>query len=131
MAHEIYWMKPNQVLYVGYQEYQTTETITACLDDMASELDAVENPVMVLINWTEVTGQDPKALFNVQGHRAYSHPMAVRGILVGMPKQAQFENEVSAVKTRKSKNTQYYDTMEQAQEYLKAIFDDDADALQA
>ena len=125
MVHEISWMKPGRVLYANYQGHQTKETITACLDDMVAELDKVDEPVMVLINWTEVTETDPKALFQVRGHRAYSHPMAARGVLVGMPKQAKFENEVTAVRTRESKNTQYYDTMDEALHYLRFFLADD------
>lgn len=127
MAHEMYWMKADKVLYVNYQGHQTTETITACLDDMVIEMDKVTEPIMVLINWTEVTESEPKALFNVRGHRAYNHPMAARGILVGMPGQAQFENEVTAVRTRESKNTQYYKTMDEALDYLKNFLGDDSD----
>jgi hypothetical protein len=123
MAHEISWMKPKRVLYVNYQGYQTTETITACLDEMVAEMDTVDEPIVVLINWTEVTGTELKALFNVRGHPAYSHPMATRGILVGMPNQAKFENEVTAIKTRESKNTQYYETMEAALRYLQPFLD--------
>lgn len=119
MAHEVYWMKADRVLYVSYQGYQTTETITATLDEMAAQLDNATVPVIVLINWLEVTGSELKALFNVRGHRAYSHPMAARGVLVGMPKQERFENEVTALQTRESKNTQYYDTMEQAMDYIQ------------
>ena len=125
MAHEVTWMKADRVLYANYKGHQTTETITACLDDMAQELDKAPQPVMVLINWLEVTETEPKALFNVKGHRAYSHPMAARGVLVGMPSQAQFENEVTAVRTRESKNTQYYSTMEEALDYLKHFLEDD------
>ena len=130
MAHEVYWMKPNRVLYANYKGHQNTETITACLDDMVAELDKVEYPVVVLINWLEVTETDPKALFNVRGHRAYSHPMAARGVLVGMPGQAKFENEVTAVRTRESKNTQYYNTMAEALHYLRNFLSDD-DVLSA
>ena len=125
MAHDMYWMKADSVLYVNYKGHQTTETITECLDDMVAELDTVSNPVMVVINWLEVTETEPKALFNVKGHRAYSHPMAARGVLVGMPAQAQFENEVTAVRTRESKNTQYYKTMDEALEYIKYFLGDD------
>lgn len=125
MAHEVYWMKEGRVLYANYQGHQTVETITACLDDMVAELDKVDQPIIVLINWNEVTETDPKALFQVRGHRAYSHPMAARGVLVGMPKQAQFENEVTAISTRESKNTQYYETMEEALDYLKHFLSDD------
>ncbi|MDQ7027185.1 MAG: hypothetical protein Q9P44_16695 [Anaerolineae bacterium] len=125
MAHEVSWMKANRVLYANYKGHQTTETITACLDDMVRELDTVEEPVIVLINWLEVTETDPKALFNVQGHRAYSHPMAARGVLVGMPGQAKFENEVTSIRTRESKNTQYYDTLEEALHYLRYFLSDD------
>lgn len=125
MTHEISWMRVDSVLYVNYIGHQTTESITVCLDEMVVELDKVSEPVMVLINWLEVTETEPKALFNVKGHRAYSHPMAARGVLVGMPGQAQFENEVTAVRTRDSKNTQYYKTMEDALEYLKHFLEDD------
>ncbi len=51
--------------------------------------------------------------------------MAARGVLVGMPTQAAFENEVTAVTTRQSKNTQYYATMEEAMDYLKDYLADD------
>ena len=124
MAHDIVWLKPERVLSVNYKGHQTAETIRACLDDIVVELDSVKEPVIVLINWLEVTGTDLKALFSQQGHRAYSHPMAARGVLVGMPSQSKFENEVSAVKTRKAKNTQYYDTMAEAMDYLKYMLED-------
>jgi hypothetical protein len=125
MAHEIKWLKPRRVLYVNYIGHQTTETITACLDEMVVELDTVDFPIMVLINWLEVTETELQALFNVRGHQAYNHPMAARGVLVGMPQQAKFENEVTAINTRESKNTQYYDTMEEAMDYLKHFLVDD------
>ena len=125
MTHDVKWMKEDSVLYANYFGHQTTETITACLDDMATELDKVTHPVMVLINWLEVTETEPKALFNVKGHRAYSHPMAARGILVGMPAQSRFENEVTASHARDNKNTQYYSTMEEALAYLNNFLDDD------
>lgn len=118
-------MKPGQVLYVNYQAHQTVETITACLDDMVAALDTVDNPVMVLINWLEVTESDPGALVEVRGHRAFTHPMAARGILVGMPRQTRFENETTSVTTRQSKNTQYYDTMDEAMAYLEHFLADD------
>lgn len=129
MAHEIKWMRVDSVLYVNYIGHQSTESITACLDEMVAELDKVSEPVMVLINWLEVTETEPKALFNVKGHLAYSHPMAARGVLVGMPGQAKFENEVTAVRTRESKNTQYYKTMEEALDYLKDFLDDNLAGL--
>jgi hypothetical protein len=121
MAHEIYWMKPGAVLYVNYKGEQTVETIIACLDDMAAQLDTVDHPVVVLINWNEVTDTEPGALLKVQGHRAYSHPMAARGVLVGFPKQARFENEVTAVRTRGDKNTRYFDSMDEALDYLREM----------
>lgn len=124
MGHEVTWLKPERVLFANYIGYQTVETITACLDEMVGALDTVSRPVMVLINWKEVTGMDMKALMQVRGHRAYSHPMAARGVLVGMPRQAQFENEVTAVSTRDITNTQYYNTMEDALDYLKNFLAD-------
>ena len=119
MAHEIRWLKFPNVLYVNYQGHQTQKTLNACLTDMANELDRSSEPVMILIDWREVTKTDLKILFQARGHRAFSHPMAARGVLVGMDKQTRFENEVTAVKTRESKNTQYYDTMAEALDYLQ------------
>ena len=124
MAHEIYWMKPERVLYVSYQGHQTPETLQATLDDMADHLDTVPHPVVVLINWLEVTEADPGVLKSNTGHRAYSHPMAARGVLVGFDPNEAFQNEVTAVKTRGSKNTQYYATLEEALDYLKDMLAD-------
>jgi hypothetical protein len=124
MAHDVYWMKPGRVLYVNYKGYQTEETLVTCLDDMEAELDKVDTPVAVLINWAEVEGMELKALLNVRGHRTFSHPMAARGVLVGMDKRTRMENEISSVQTRQGKNTQYYDTMEEALEYLKDMLED-------
>lgn len=125
MAHEIYWLKPDRVLYVGYQGYQTVETITACLDDMAAQFDTVDHPVMVLINWGEVTETEKGALLKVRGHRAYSHPMAARGVLVGFDPQIAFENEVTAVNTRGDKNTVYFNTLDEAKNYLKNMLEEE------
>ncbi|MBZ0310503.1 MAG: hypothetical protein K8I82_30870 [Anaerolineae bacterium] len=124
MGHEISWMKPGRVLYVNYKGYQTVKTLTACLDDMAAELDKVDHPIALLINWREVEGMELKALLNVRGHRTFSHPMAARGVLVGMDRHIQMENEISSVQTRQTKNTQYYETMEEALEYLKHMLED-------
>ncbi|MCL4876706.1 MAG: hypothetical protein KJ064_08615 [Anaerolineae bacterium] len=124
MAHDVHWMKPGRVLYVNYKGYQTEETLVACLDDMEAELDQVDTPVAILINWAEVEGMDLKALLNVRGHRTFSHPMAARGVLVGMDKRTRMENEISSVQTRQGKNTQYYETMEEALEYLKHMLED-------
>jgi hypothetical protein len=125
MAHEIFWMKQERVLYVSYQGYQTFQTLKACLDDMAAQLDTVSHPVVVLINWLEVMGAEPHVLKSNPGHRAYSHPMAARGVLVGFDRSEIFENEVTAVKTRGSKNTQYYNTIAEALNYLKFMLADD------
>ncbi len=125
MAHDISWMKPDRVLYVNYKGYQTEKTLIECLDEMAAELDKVTHPVAILINWQEVEGLELKALLNVRGHRTFSHPMAARGVLVGMDRRTRMENEISSVQTRQSKNTQYYDTMEEALEYLKHMLEDD------
>lgn len=123
MAHEIYWLKSDRVLYVSYQGHQTPATLKACLDDMANALDQVEHPVVVLINWLEVTSAEHNVIRSQLGHRAYSHPMAARGVLVGFDTAERFQNEVSAVKTRGSKNTQYYNTMKEALDYLQIMFE--------
>jgi len=123
MAHEIYWLKEGRVLYVSYQGHQTPDTLKACLDDMAAAFDTVQRPVMVLINWTEVTQADPGVLKSQLGHRAYTHPMAARGVLVGFDRQEAFENEVTAVRSRQSKNTIYFNTMDEAKAYLKNMFE--------
>ncbi len=123
MAHEIRWLKPDRVLYVSYQEHQTPETLKACLDDMASALDTVDHPIVVLINWSEVTKADKDVLRSQPGHRAYSHPMAARGVLVGFNPLEVMLNETTAVNTRGSKNTQYFQTMDEAMEYLQPMLD--------
>jgi len=124
MAHQIKWLRPNRVLYVSYQGFQNEETLMACLDEMASYLDKATQPLVLLINWLEVEGMEEKALINVRGHRTFSHPMAARGVLVGMPRLVQMQNEVSSVSTRRSKNTQYYDTMDEAMHYLEDMLKD-------
>ena len=125
MAHEIYWMKENKLLYANYSGDQTVETITACLDEMAAEFDKADRPVFVLINWNEVTSMEPKALLEISGHRAYSHPMAARGVLVGFDPLAAFQNQVTATQTRGDANTVYFKTMDEALEYLKDFLKDD------
>jgi len=123
VAHEIYWLKPERVLYVSYQGHQTPDTLKACLDDMAVQLDTVSQPVVIIINWLEVTKADPGVLRSNLGHRTYSHPMAARGVLVGFNPLHVMENETTAVNTRGSKNTQYFATMEQAMEYVKPMIE--------
>jgi hypothetical protein len=127
MAHEIYWLKPDRVLYVSYQGHQTAATLKACLDDMADQLDTVTYPVIILINWLEVVQADSGVLKSNLGHRAYSHPMAARGVLVGFDRQEAFENEVTAVKTRGGKNTQYYKTLDEALDHLRLVLADTND----
>lgn len=131
MAHEVYWMKKDKLLYANYVGHQTVETITACLDDMVAEFDAVQSPVFVLINWTEVTSMEPKALLEVTGHRAYSHPMAARGVLVGFDPVAGFQNQVSSTQTRGTANTIYFKTMDEALVYLENFLDDEDEADEA
>lgn len=121
MAYEMYWLRPERVLYVSYQGYQNVDTLKETLDAMANELDTVTRPVVVLINWLEVTGSDRGAGFKMQGHRAYSHPMAARGVLVGFDAQMSFENEVSVVQTRGDKNTMYFKTMDEAMSFLQSM----------
>ncbi len=62
MAHEVKWLKPGRLLYVSYQGHQTPEALKACLNDMADQLDTVTYPVMILINWLEVTDSEPRVL---------------------------------------------------------------------
>ena len=123
MAHDIRWLKQDRVLYVSYQGHQTPETLKACLNDMAAALDTVSHPVVVLINWAEVTQGDKDVLRSQPGHRAYSHPMAARGVLVGFNPLEVMMNETTAVSTRGSKNTQYFQTMDEAMEYLQPMLE--------
>lgn len=123
MAHEIYWLKPNHVLYVSYQGHQTPDTLKACLDDMAAHLDTVTHPVAILINWLEVTSAEPGVLKSQLGHRAYSHPMAAHGVLVGFNPLEAMLNEATAVNTRGDKNTRYFATIETAMDYLKPMLE--------
>ena len=125
MAHEIYWLRSERVLYVSYQGHQTRETLQWTLDAMAAELDQVKQPVVVLINWLEVTDTEKGALLKMHGHRAYSHPMAARGVLVGFDPQLSFENEVNAVQTRGDKNTMYFNLMDDAMNYLQPMLEMD------
>ncbi len=124
MSHEIRWLKPERVLYVDFFGHQTAESIRACLDDQAAAMDTVSRPVIVLINWQRVTGTDRNALLSQKGHRAYSHPMAARGVVVGFNPQEAFENEVTAVNTRHQKHTQYFRTMEEAMHHLEPMLAD-------
>ena len=125
MAHKVSWLKENRVLMAQYFGHQDEETLKACMDEMVEFFDTCERPVVVLIDWRDVTDCELKALLNMRGHRVYSHPMAARGVLVGMDIMAQFENEISAVKTRDGKNTQYFDTMDEAMRYLDEMLAED------
>jgi hypothetical protein len=125
MSHEIYWLRPERVLYISYQGYQTPETLQWALEAMAAELDTVKRPVAMLINWLEVEGCERGAVLKMRGHRAYSHPMAARGILVGFDPQLSFENEVSVMNTRGDKNTMYFSTMDEAMLYLQPMLEMD------
>ncbi len=125
MSHEIYWLRPERVLYINYQGCQTPETLQWALDSMADELDTVVHPVVVLINWLNVEGCERGAVLKMRGHRAYSHPMAARGILVGFDPQLSFENEVTAVNTRGDKNTTYFNTMEDAMAFVQPMLEMD------
>src|ERR1041385_2315170 len=121
MTHEVKWLKPDRLLYVSYQGHQTPETLKACLDDMAAQLDTVKYPIMILINWLEVTEAEPKVLQSQPGHRAYSHPMAARGVLVGFDNVEKYFNQTAVATTRGYSNTQYFDTMEAAMEFLEPV----------
>jgi len=72
-----------------------------------------------------VTEADSGVLKSNLGHRTYSHPMAARGVLVGFDRQETFENEITSVKTRGAKNTQYFDTLDAALERLKLVLSDE------
>jgi hypothetical protein len=124
--HTVYWLKESHVLYVSYQGHQTSETLKACLDDMAAHLDQVTHPVMLLINWLEVTSAEPNVLHLQLGHRTYSHPMAARGVLVGFNPLEAMENEVASVKTREAKNTQYFSSVDAAMACLQPMLEADA-----
>ncbi len=123
MAHDVYWLKPGRVLYVNYKGHQTPDTLKACLDDMAAEFDTVDHPVVVLINWLEVTSVEKGTLKSQPGHRAYSHPHAARGVLVGFDPTEALQNEITAVSTRRDKNTIYFATMDEAKAYLKDMLE--------
>jgi hypothetical protein len=123
MTHEIRWLKQDRVLYVSYQGYQTSETLKTCLDDIAAALDTVDHPLVVLINWVEVTQADKNVLRSQAGHRTYSHPMAARSVLVGFNPLEVMMNETTAINTRGSKNTQYFQTMDEAMEYLQPMLE--------
>jgi hypothetical protein len=125
MAHEIHWIKGNRVLYVNYQGYQTPDTLLDCLDEQANFMDTATQPVVVLINWLEVSGSATGTLTSQNGHRAYSHPNAARAVLVGFDRQATFENEVTAVNTRKTSHTRYFATMEEAMDYMRPMLEED------
>ncbi len=112
MAHEVKWLKPGRLLYVSYQGHQTPEALKACLNDMADQLDTVTYPVMIVINWLEVTDSEPRVLQSQPGHRAYSHPMAARGVLVGFDNVEKYLNTTAVSSARGYSNTQYFDTME-------------------
>ena len=121
MSHEMYWLRPERVLYISYQGHQTPETLQWTLDAMAEALDTVIHPVVVLINWLEVEDCERGALLKMSGHRAYSHPMAARGV----DPQLSFENEVTAVNTRGDKNTMYFNNMDNAMGYLQPMLEMD------
>ena len=124
-TYEVYWLEPDRVLFVNYKGFQTAETVHACMDLQAEELDRVTTPVIVLVNWEEVTGVEPDAIKSTQGHRGYSHPMATRGVLVGFDQQQAFENTVSAFSTRQSQHTIYFKTLAEAMDYLKGMLRND------
>ncbi len=121
MTHEISWLKPDYVLYVAYQGHQTPDTLKACLDEMALYLDSVSAPIVLIISWLEVTEADRDVLRSQLGHRAYSHPMAARGVLVGFNPLEVMMNESTAMSTRGSKNTQYFPTLADAMEYIEPM----------
>lgn len=119
MNYEISWMKPDRVLMVRCYGHQNEEAIRSCLDGQLEYLDAQTEPIIVVVDWRDVIETDQRALLNLRGHRTYSHPMVARGVLVGMARQEQFENEVSAFTTRESKRTQYFKTMEEVLDYIQ------------
>jgi hypothetical protein len=117
MTHEIYWLRPERVLYVSYHGYQTPETLQWTLNAMGDEMESVSHHVVDLIKCLEVSGPERGALLKMLGHRAYSHPMAARGVLVGFDPQLSFENEATVMNTRGDKNTMYFSHMNDAMNY--------------
>lgn len=124
-AYEVYWLKPERILYVNYKGHQTPETVNACMDLQAVELDKMSRPVVVLVNWQEVTSVEPGTIQSTSGHRGYSHPMAARGVLVGFDEQLAFQNTLSAYATRQSQHTIYFKTLDEALAYLKDLLEGD------
>lgn len=125
MENEVSWMKPGKVLYVHYRGYQTAETIWACMDRQAEALDTAAQPVVVLVNWLDVTGSEAGAIKGSRGHRGYSHPMVARAVLVGMNQKDAFENELSVHSTRQVQHTRYFDTLEAATDFLRNMLEED------
>ena len=117
MAH-IEWLEEKRILLATFSGDQDEETLRASMDEIAASFDACETHFVLLIDWREVTHCDLKALLNMGGHRFYKHPMVAREVIVGMDIVARFENEISAVKTRSFKNTQYFNTMDEAISFL-------------
>lgn len=127
MTHEISWLKPDSVLLVVFNGYQTPETLKTCLDEQAAFMDTVSEPVIVLISWLDVTGMERNTLMSQLDHRAYNHPMAARAVLVGFDQVEGFQNEVAVANTRGGQShTRYFNTMEEATDYLEEMLGNEA-----
>jgi hypothetical protein len=132
MAHNIVWLKPDRLLYIDYLGHQTAATLHACLDEIAEVLDQSANPVIMIINWGNVTEADPKILINARGHRAYDHPKAARALLLGMDSNEKFQNEVSAHSSRDTgSHTRYTNSIDEAMDFVRDFFDSEVEFANA
>jgi hypothetical protein len=124
MAHEVYWLAPERVLYAGFYGDQTAETFGACMDSQVEELDQVNQPVVVVADWSQATSIARDTISGQKNHRAYGHPMVARVVIVGIGKHEIFLNEIANTKARGQSHARYFDTMDQAREYLKDMLED-------
>jgi hypothetical protein len=123
-THEVYWLNPGKVLYAGFKGHQTAETFGACMDDQLVELDSVDQPVIVVADWSEVVEIAPNTIKDQSEHRAYGHPMVARVVIVGIGKHAVLLNELNNTRARGQSHARYFNMMEEAREYLKHMLDD-------
>jgi len=126
MAHEVYWLAPERVLYAGFYGDQTAETFGACMDSQVAELDQVSQPVVVIADWSQATSIAKDTITGQRNHRAYGHPMVARVVIVGIGKHEVFLNEIANTNARGQSHARYFDTLDEAREYLKDMLGDGA-----